>query len=157
MTITVSSVISAIKRHLSIIGKRLYTKEGKNLFSDITLSSAEDTQILTQYINASAQDVESVLKQFVTSSTYGSTITMSITNTRGDADFDTRVQDMIQSYVTLNSVGEYLAMNHPDLAQKYQSDARQRMEALMIYVIYKKPPTSPSYSYSDVLGTIENS
>ena len=125
--------------------------------ADITLSSAEDTQILTQYINASAQDVESVLKQFITSSTYGSTITMSITNTRGDADFDTRVQDMIQSYVTLNSVGEYLAMNHPDLAQKYQSDARQRMEALMIYVIYKKPPTSPSYSYADVLGTIENS
>lgn len=153
MTITVSSVISAIKRHLSIIGKRLYTKEGKNLFSDITLSSAEDTQILTQYINASAQDVESVLKQFITSSTYGSTITMSITNTRGDADFDTRVQDMIQSYVTLNSVGEYLAMNHPDLAQKYQSDAQQRIEALMMYVIYKKPPTASDASYDDINGT----
>lgn len=153
MTITVSSVISAIKRHLSIIGKRLYTKEGKNLFSDITLSSAEDTQILTQYINASAQDVESVLKQFITSSTYGSTITMSITNTRGDTDFDTRVQDMIQSYVTLNSVGEYLAMNHPELAQKYHADAQQRIEALMMYVIYKKPPTASGASYDDINGT----
>jgi hypothetical protein len=69
MTITISTVISAIKRHLSIIGKRLYNKEGKNMFSDITLSSAEDTQILTQYITTSAQNVEALLKQFITAST----------------------------------------------------------------------------------------
>ena len=100
------------------------------MFSDITLSSAEDTQILTQYINASAQDIESVLKQFITASTYGATISMTITNTRGDSDFETRVKDLAESYVTLNSVGEYLAMVHPDLAQKYQRDALQRIEAL---------------------------
>jgi hypothetical protein len=157
MTITVSSIISAIKRHLAIIGKRLYTKDGKNLFSDITLSSAEDTNILTQYINSSAQDVEAVLKQFITASTYGPTISMTITNTRGDNDFQTRVQDMIQSYVTLNSIGEYLSMVHPDIAQKYHADAKQRMEALMMYVIYKNPASAPSYSYADVTGTIENS
>ena len=40
MTITVATVISAIKRHLSIIGKRLYSKDGKNMFSDVTLSSS---------------------------------------------------------------------------------------------------------------------
>ena len=139
MTITISTVISAIKHHLSIIGKRLYNKDGKNMFSDITLSSAEDTQILTQYINASAQDVESVLKQFITTSTYGATISMTITNTRGDSDFDTRVKDLAESYITLNSVGEYLAMVHPDLAQKYQRDAQQRIEMLVAYVFYKKP------------------
>jgi len=148
MTITISTVISAIKRHLSIIGKRLYTKEGKNLFSDITLSSAEDTQILTQYINASAQDVESALKQFITGSSYGSTILMYIINTRGDSDFDARTQDLIQSYITLNSVGEYLSMLHPDMAQKYYRDAQQRMESLVSYVFYKQPPTSSG----DLLG-----
>ena len=153
MTITVSSIISAIKRHLSVIGKRLYTKDGKNLFSDITLSSAEDTNILTQYINASAQDVEAVLKQFITASTYGPTISMTITNTRGDSDFDTRVKDLAESYVTLNSVGEYLAMAHPDLAQKYRSDARQRIESLVSYVFYKKPPTASGASYDDINGT----
>jgi hypothetical protein len=153
MTITVATIISAIKRHLSVIGKRLYTKEGKNLFSDITLSSAEDTNILTQYINASAQDVEAVLKQFITASTYGPTISMTITNTRGDADFQTRVQDMIESYVRLNTIGEYLSMVHPELAQKYHADAQQRIEALMMYVIYKKPPTASGASYDDINGT----
>ena len=112
------------------------------MFSDITLSSAEDTQILTQYINASAQDIEAVLKQFITASTYGTTIDMTITNTRGDSDFGTRVQSLSESYVTLNSVGEYLSMVHPDLAQKYQRDAQQRLEMLIAYVFYKKPPTT---------------
>jgi len=65
---------------------------------------------------------------------------MTIANTRGDADFDARVQDLSESYVTLNSVGEYLSMVHPDIAQKYQRDARQRLESLIAYVFYKKPP-----------------
>jgi hypothetical protein len=142
MTITISTVISAIKRHLSIIGKRLYSKEGKNMFSDITLSSAEYTPILTQYINASAQDVEAVLKQFVTSTVFdGSSIEIIIINTRGDADFETRTKALVESYITLNSIGEYLSMTHPDLAQKYQRDAKQRLESLVSYVFYKKPPT----------------
>jgi hypothetical protein len=142
MTITIATVISAIKRHLSIIGKRLYSKDGKNMFSDITLSSAEDTQILTQYINASAQNVEAVLKQFITASTYGATISLTITNTRGDSDFETRTQDLAESYITLNSTGEYLSMVHPDIAQKYQRDAKQKIEDLVSYVFYKKTPTA---------------
>ena len=153
MTFTISIIISAIKRHLSVIGKRLYTKEGRNMFSDITLSSAEDTQILTQYINASAQDVEAALKQFVTASSYGTSISMTITNTRGDSDFEARTQAMAESYVTLNSVGEYLSMLHPDLAQKYRADAQQRMEALLMYVFSKKPPTASTSGYDDINGT----
>ena len=145
MTITVATVISAIKRHLSIIGKRLYSKEGKNMFSDITLSSAEDTQILTQYITAAAQDVEAVLKQFITATVVtgspATSISMTIQNTRGDSDFETRVKDLSESYITLNAVGEYISMLHPDIAQKYYRDAKQRIEMLVSYVYHKNPPT----------------
>lgn len=155
MTFTISTLISAIKRHLSIIGKRLYSKDGKNMFSDITLSSAEDTQILTQYINASAQDIEAVLKQLITASTYGSTISMTIANTRGDSDFETRTKDLAESYITLNSVGEYLSMLHPDLAQKYHADAQQRMESLIMYVFHKNPPAPASVGYNDINGSID--
>jgi len=155
MTITIATVISAIKRHLSIIGKRLYTKDGKNMFSDITLSSAEDTPILTQYINASAQNVEAMLKQFITATVLnGSTIEITITNTRGDNDFQPRTSDLIDSYIRLNTIGEYLSMTHPDIAKKYLDDAMQRMEALVEYVVYKNPPTAPNYSYANNTGTI---
>lgn len=143
ITFTIADIRTAIKRHLSTIGKRLYTKEGKNMFSDVTLSSAEDTNMLNQYINASAQDVESVLKQFVTTSTYSdSSIVMAVSNMRGDTDFDSRTKALAESYITLNSVGEYLSMMHPDIAQKYQRDARQRIESLVSYVFYKKTPTA---------------
>ena len=142
MDFTISTIVSAAKRHLSIIGKRLYQKDGKNMFADITLSSVEDP-ILTQYINASAQDVEAFLKQLVTASTYSSTtITITIANSRGDSDFATRTQALAESFITLNTVGEYLSMVHPDISQKYLADARKRMEALVSYVFYKKPPTA---------------
>jgi hypothetical protein len=157
MTITIATVISAIKRHLSIIGKRLYTKDGKNMFSDITLSSAEDTPILTQYINASAQNVEAMLKQFITATSYSaSIISMTVTNTRGDSDFETRVSDLIDSYVRLNAIGEYLSMTHPDLAKKYQDDALQRMESLVEYVVYKVPPTAPTHQYTSEITVSED-
>lgn len=155
MEFNVNTIISAVKRHLSTIGKRLYNKEGKNLFSDITLSSAEDTNILTQYINASAQDIESMLKQFITASSYSaSTINITIANTRGDSDFSTRTQALGESYITLNTIGEYLSMVHPDLAEKYHNDARQRMEDLVMYVVYKKPPTASTYSYNNISGSM---
>ena len=157
MNFTVSTIISAVKRHLSIIGKRLYTKEGKNLFSDVTLSSAEDTQILTQYINASAQDIEAALKQFVTGSTYGATIAITIQNTRGDADFEARTQALSESYITLNAVGEYLSMVHPDIAKKYQLDAIQSMQSLVAYVFYKKAPTVAAADPLSVSANITNS
>ena len=144
ITLTISTLISAIKRHLSIIGKRLYSKDGKNQFSDITLSSAEDTQILTQYIESSYQDVESLLNQFIFPSNgtpETGKIKFDITNTRGDSDFEARSKDMIEAYIVLNSVGEYLSMMHPDIAQKYQRDARQKIETLIGYVFHKNPPT----------------
>lgn len=139
--ISEATVISKIKRHLSAIGKRLYNKEGKNMFSDITLSSAE-TELLSQYIQTSAHDIEGVLKQFINASTIASTITFEIENTRGDTDFAARVTDMVSMYLILSSAGEYLAMTHPDIAQKYQRDAQQRIESLVSFVFYKQPPTA---------------
>ena len=146
---------SSIKRHLSIIGKRLYSKEGKNMFSDITLSSAEEGEILSQYIKTSAHDIESVLKQLITQSTVASDITISIENKRGDADFEIRVTDMIAMYIVLNTVGEYLSMAHPELAQKYQRDAQQRLQSLVLYV-YSKKSSITSTDFTDPTGTVIN-
>lgn len=143
MTITFVTLKSAIKRHLSIIGKRLYTKEGKNLFSDITVSSAEDP-IFEQYIAAAAQNVESLLSQLVTSYSYtsGTKIEITLTNTRGDSNFDTRCGELITTYVTLYSVGEYLAMVHPELAENYIRQSQATAQSLVAYAFYKKPPTT---------------
>lgn len=153
ITITKSNIVSAVKQHLSSIGKRLYDKEGKNMFSNITLSSAEDS-LLNQYIESSVQDVEAVLKQFISASSYSTSITLTISNTRGDSDFETRTTDLIKSYATLNSVAEYLSMFHPDIASKYQRDAQQRMEMLVAYVFYKKPIVNEVSGVTDPTGGV---
>lgn len=153
MTISFNTLKSLVKRHLSVIGKRLYDKEGKNLFSNITTSSAEDP-IFDQYLAAAVQAVETVLHQFITSWTDNTTsVTMTLVNTRGDSDFEARTQKFIESYMVLFTVGEYLAMTHPDIAQKYRIDVEGTMQSLVQYVFYKKPPTKSASGYADINGT----
>ena len=142
MTITFSDIKSAIKRHLSIIGKRMYTKDGQNMFSNITVSSIEDP-IFNQYISAAAQNVESLLRQLVTSYslTTDTSVTITLVNTRGSSDFDTRCGELIKTYITLFSVGEFLAMTHPELAEKYSRDSSNAIQSLISYAYHKNPPT----------------
>ena len=142
MIISFSDIKSAIKRHLSIIGKRMYTKDGQNMFSNITVSTIEDP-IFDQYIASAAQNVEALLRQLVTSYSVNpnTSITIELRNTRGTADFETRCGDLIKTYVTLYSAGEYLGMTHPELSEKYQRDAASAIQSLLAYAYHKNPPT----------------
>ncbi|MBQ8711538.1 MAG: hypothetical protein IJ551_01750, partial [Prevotella sp.] len=155
MNINYDSVIRSVKRHLAIIGKRLRNKEGKNLFSDITLSSAEDKEILTQYINAAAQNVAALLRPLLSSYTISTDeAVLTLDNTRSDADFENRCQDLSTTYMVLFTTGEYLAMLHPELAQKYQTDAANAIQSLTRFSLYKQPPTPSHYSYAAPTGII---
>lgn len=156
MALSTQVLIAAVKRHLSTIGKRARDKEGKNIFSDITLSSAEDSQLLAQYIRASVHDIEAMLKPLVTSTTEqsGGVFTITVVNNRGDIDFNSRVEDMETSYIVLNVAASYLSMLHPDYAEKYHNDAQQAMADLIKYAFHKDAPSASSSSYSNVTGSI---
>jgi hypothetical protein len=143
-TISLAGVPAKIKRHLSVIGKRLYTKEGKNLFSDITLSTAEqpttgNAGILDHYIAAAAQNIAGALAQFVTS--YSDT-SVTVNGTRWDTQVAASVQNACESYALFFSVGEYLAMTHPELAEKYYRDAQGMMNTVITTAYHKNPPTT---------------
>lgn len=149
-TITLTGIDSDIKRHLSIIGKRLYDKEGKNLFSNITVSSNEDT-IFTQYISAAAQNIAAALAHFVTSA---SNTSITVTGSRWNTNLTTALQEAGKSYAVLFTVGEYLAMSHPELADKYYRDAQTMLNTLVSIAYNKVAPTSSSSTYADVTGQI---
>jgi len=141
-TISLSGVSADIKRHLSIIGKRLYTKDGKNMFSDITVSSAEQPQsggIFDHYVAAAAQNIAGALAQFVTS--YSDT-SIEVSGTRWNAHVTSAVQNAAKSYALFFSVGEYLAMTHPELAEKYYRDAQGMMNTIITTAYHKEPPTT---------------
>jgi len=137
-TISLTGVKANVKKHLSIIGKRLYDKEGKNLFSNITVSSAEDG-IFDHYVSAAAQNIAGAIAQFVTN--YSDT-SITINDARWDSQVATALNKAAQSYALLFSVGEYLAMTHPELAEKYYRDAQGMMNTIITTAYHKDPPTT---------------
>lgn len=142
ITLTFSNLKSLVKKHLSIIGKRMYDKDGKNMFSNITVSSAEDP-IFEQYIVEAAQNVEAILRQFVTSFSSSSTqVSLTLVSPRGITNFETRCGEIIQSYIVTYSVAEYLSMTHPDFAAKYMRQRDANMESLVAYAFSKEAPVT---------------
>lgn len=150
-----------VKKHLSVIGKRTYTKDGQNMFSNITVSTAEDP-IIDNYLSIASQAVYALIHPFVKTWSIGTNeltheleLSVELENTRNDADFQAKAKDYIESFMVLSATGDYLAMTHPDIAQKYKADTTGAMQSLLMYVFYKKPvtptadPLSPSVTVTD--------
>lgn len=156
MTLSFTTLKNDLQRHLSVIGKRQHTKDGVNMFTAVTVSS-EERPIFDQYIRGAAQTVEAMIRPLLTAYSVSSTeITMTLTNTRGTSDFDDRCKDMVTSFIIAYVLNEYLGMNYPDLARKYDAEASNHMQSLLLYAFHKDAPTASSASYADVTGTIEN-
>ena len=159
--ISLDSLKAEVKKHLSVIGKRTYTKDGQNMFSNITVSTAEDP-IIENYLEIASQAVYALIHPFVTTwsisrnaQTLVLELTLELENARNDSDFETKAKGYIESFMTLSATGDYLAMTHPDIARKYKEDSTGAMQVLMTYVFYKHPitptadPLSPTVTVTD--------
>lgn len=154
ISISYSSLMDDAKRHLSVLGKRIYSNGGVNMFSDITVSTAED-QILRLYMSTAADNVRSALSPILSPSADTSTnFIFTVSNDRAPQDYQGRLTTMISSYMVLFTVGEYLAMAHPDIAAKYTTDHTGAMRSLVFYAYQKVSPQPSEKSYSDVTGTV---
>lgn len=160
MEISITAIKDDVKRHLSIIGKRLYDKEGKNMFSNITTSTVEEP-IFDQYISAAVKEVNSALMPIIVDHELTSNyIDYTLVNTRGkygEGGFESHCEGYIKSYIVLFVVGRFLAMTHPDLAEKYTVDSNSAMLSLVQYAFYKEPPAAPTYRYPTELSIDEDS
>lgn len=156
MIINFRDIVNGVKRHLSYIGKRAFNKNGENIFSNITTSSAEDPLFL-QYVNAAAQNIESSLHP-VLAEWYEDEeeIELSVVNTRQSPEFEDRLLKLITTYVTRFTLAEYLNMMHPDMAKTYEGSAQVAMQALLTFAFSKLPPSMVPYSYNEVTGIVEN-
>lgn len=149
MQITFSEIKTLVKKHLSVIGKRSFNKNGDNIFSNITLSTNEDP-LLNLYIAEAMQNIESFMRQLVTSfSVDTDSVSISFVNTRGASSFEGRCREFVVTYATNYTISEYLAMTHPDLAAKYEKQSAFNMQSFMSYAYSKEPPeteTPPSFN-----------
>lgn len=140
---TYSGLRPDIERHLSVIGKRATNNAGENIFSKITLSSAEWT-ILTQYMQQASQNVVAVIEQFVSGYTETDTgVSFNVTNTRWNdpntPSFVATFSPAYKKYVVMYTLAEYLSMNFPEYAKKYYDAAQQALTAIIRLVFFKAP------------------
>lgn len=160
ISVAFSSLHSEVQRHLSVIGKRQYNKEGVNEFSQITVSSAEK-DIFNLYMQSAAQQVVANIEQFVSAYTETeSSVTFNVTNTRWEKTptpvFTQSFVTSFKKYLVFYTVSEYLAMNFPELAKKYYNLALQKLQAIIQLVFFKAPfcetiDSVPSASVSQTL------
>lgn len=149
-TISLANLQQEIRQHLSVIGKRLYDKQGKNLFSNITASSAEG-DVFDDYIAAAAQNLAGSLAQFVTAYT---DTELTVSGLRWTTALTASVEKAARSYALLFSCGEFLAMTHPELAEKYYRDAQSMMATVVSTAFYKSPPQVASSNPNSISTTV---
>lgn len=151
-TIDLSTLKPDIKRHLSVIGKRAVDATGKNIFSDITVSTAEDP-IFDKYTAEAIQHIAGLLGAFV--KIYTST-SLTIDAERWKPGLLDALQDAIKDFTVIYVVCEYLKMTRPDIAEKYNSEVALKTNNIVTLAYYKDKPAQSASSYSDVKGAVAN-
>lgn len=154
ITIDWSNVKDAVRKHFSIIGKRLRDKEGNLLFSGVTLSSTEE-DILKQYTNAAAEIFVSEMCQLVTYYDSGDFIIFTVKNTRWAEPVAIFFEGNFMGYVVSYIANAVIGMNYPDLAKKYETDMQKHLAAALKCVYNKEPPSSSNRVIPDMVGEVE--
>ena len=159
ITIDWSHVKNAVKKHLSIMGKRQKNPEGNTAFAGITLSSAED-DVMMQYINAAVETFVGEMAQLVTYYDSGDFLTFKISNSRwagAETSVTVPFEGNLIGYVVAYVANAVLGMNYPDLAKKYESDMTNHLNAAIKLVFVKTEPESSGGGYNiDGTSTLEN-
>ena len=154
ITIGYADIKSKVKKHFSIIGKRLSDKQGNILFTGVTLSSTEE-DILKQYVKNAA---ETIVSSF-------SPLTDSYTDNTDDVVFTyqrNRVSEgkanafcsLFKSYVVDYVAYSVLSMTYADSARKYADDMTNHVISALKLIFQKDAPTSGSKTMEDMTGEV---
>ena len=149
--VSCSTVEDAVKKHLSIMGKRLKDKDETLMYSKITLSDNE-ADIMHQYINAAAEVFVSEMTELVTY--YGSEdfLVFKITNSRWGASDGVCIpfEGNFMGYTVAYVANAILGMNYPELAKKYAVDMTNHLAAAIKLVYTKQPPATGEIDYEEI-------
>lgn len=144
----------AVKKHLSIIGKRQKNQDGSTAFAGVTLSSAEE-ELIRQYVSAAVETFVGEMAQLVTYYDNGDFLTFMIENTRwagGENGITVPFEGNLMGYVIAYVAYNVMGMNYPDLAKKYGNDMTNHLNAAIKLVFAKTKPTSSEKRLSEMVG-----
>lgn len=156
VTIKTSDVLSALRLHLSIIGKRLKSKDGSPNMSTITLSTKEEP-IVKHYVSASADVFAGELAPLLahTSGSLGEVTFVVGSGMWTDATAASFARDFI-GYSVAYVASALLGMYYPDASQKYATDMKLHLDAARKLAYMCGEPHITDATVSDMKGAMYN-
>ena len=154
ITIGYADIKSQVKKHFSIIGKRLSDKQGNILFTGVTLSSTEE-DILKQYVNDAAETFVSSFSPLIAGYTDNTDdVTFTYQRNRVSESKANAFCSLFKSYVVDYVAYSVLSMTYADSARKYADDMTNHVVSALKLIFQKDAPASVSGNLTDMTGEV---
>lgn len=154
ITIGYADIKSKVKKHFSIIGKRLSDKQGNILFTGVTLSSTEE-DILKQYVKDAAETFVSSFSPLIAGYTDNTDdVTFTYQRNRVSEGKANAFCSLFKSYVVDYVAYSVLSMTYADSARKYADDMMNHVVSALKLIFQKDAPTSGSKTMEDMTGEV---
>lgn len=154
ITIGYADIKSKVKKHFSIIGKRLSDKQGNILFTGVTLSSTEE-DILKQYVKDAAETFVSIFSPLIAGYTDNTDdVVFTYQRNRVSEGKASAFCSLFKSYVVDYVAYSVLSMTYADSARKYADDMTNHVVSALKLIFQKDAPTSGSKTMEDMTGEV---
>ena len=154
ITIGYADIKSKVKKHFSIIGKRLSDKQGNILFTGVTLSSTEE-DILKQYVKDAAETFVSSFSPLIAGYTDNTDdVTFTYQQNRVSESKANAFCSLFKSYVVDYVAYSVLARIYADSARKYADDMTNHVNSALKLIFQKNAPASVSGNLTDMTGEV---
>ena len=154
ITIGYADIKSKVKKHFSIIGKRLSDKQVNILFTGVTLSSTEE-DILKQYVKDAAETFVSSFSPLIAGYTDNTDdVTFTYQRNRVSEGKANAFCSLFKSYAVDYVAYSVLSMTYADSARKYADDMTNHVVSALKLIFQKDAPTSGSKTMEDMTGEV---
>lgn len=154
ITIGYADIKSKVKKHFSIVGKRLSDKQGNILFTGVTLSSTEE-DILKQYVKDAAETFVSSFSPLIAGYTDNTDdVVFTYRQNRVSEGKANAFCSLFKSYVVDYVAYSVLSMTYADSARKYADDMTNHVVSALKLIFQKDAPTSGSKTMEDMTGEV---
>ena len=149
ITIGYADIKSKVKKHFSIIGKRLSGKQG-----NVTLSSTEE-DILKQYVKDAAETFVGNFSPLIAGYTDNTDdVTFTYQQNRVSESKANAFCSLFKSYVVDYVAYSVLSMTYADSARKYADDMTNHVNSALKLIFQKDAPASVSGNLTDITGEV---
>lgn len=154
ITFDFNTLLEEVKRSLSVIGKRTVDDNGNKLFSDITVSSNEES-IISDYFRQAVIDLAAELAAHITTpaKAEGTTIAIGLPSNH-DTAIEPFIRDACKAYCVSYALYSWFTVTAPRISEKYNADCSRQVNSVIRLVNQKSEPDAPVSSYADISGTV---